>query len=45
MNESDRFDDQSRSWSPQFWASRNRRWLALAGGAALAAAGVFTVRN
>jgi len=40
-----RFDDESRSWSPQFWASRNRRWLALAGGATLAALGVLAVRD
>ncbi len=40
-----RFDDRSRSWSPQFWASRNRRWLALAGGAALVAAGVLAARD
>jgi NAD(P)-dependent dehydrogenase (short-subunit alcohol dehydrogenase family) len=36
-----RFDDQARDRSGQLWASRNRRWLALAGGAVLAAAGVM----
>jgi NAD(P)-dependent dehydrogenase (short-subunit alcohol dehydrogenase family) len=40
-----RFDDRARQRSVQFWASRNRRWLAFAGGAALAAAGVVAVRS
>lgn len=40
-----RFDDEARSWSPQFWASRNRRWLALAGGVVLATAGVLAARD
>jgi NADP-dependent 3-hydroxy acid dehydrogenase YdfG len=29
------FDDRARSWSPQLWLDKNKRWLAL-GGAALA---------
>lgn len=33
-----RFDARARARSPQLWASKNRRWLALAGGAAAAAA-------
>jgi short-subunit dehydrogenase len=31
------FDDQAHSSSPQLWATKNRRWLALAGAAAGAA--------
>lgn len=30
------FDEESREWSPQFWLTRNRRWLALAGAAGAA---------
>lgn len=40
-----RFDDRARDRSHQLWASRNRRWLALAGGAVLAAAGVIAARD
>jgi NAD(P)-dependent dehydrogenase (short-subunit alcohol dehydrogenase family) len=40
-----RFDDRSRDSSPQQWATRNRWWLAVAGGAALAAAGVLAARD
>jgi short-subunit dehydrogenase len=40
-----RFDDRSRSRSSQLWASKNRGWLALAGAAALAAAGVLAIRD
>jgi NAD(P)-dependent dehydrogenase (short-subunit alcohol dehydrogenase family) len=36
-----RFDDRARHRSPQLWASLNRRWLALAGGALVATAGVL----
>ena len=31
------FDEQARSWSPQLWLDKNKRWLAL-GGAVLAGA-------
>lgn len=40
-----RFDDRSRSISPQLWASKNRRWLAVAGGAAAALAGYLLARD
>jgi NAD(P)-dependent dehydrogenase (short-subunit alcohol dehydrogenase family) len=40
-----RFNDRARDRSGQFWASRNRHWLALAGGAVLAAAGVIAARD
>jgi NAD(P)-dependent dehydrogenase (short-subunit alcohol dehydrogenase family) len=36
-----RFDDRSRSRSPQLWATKNRGWLATAGAAAVAAAGAL----
>jgi NAD(P)-dependent dehydrogenase (short-subunit alcohol dehydrogenase family) len=36
-----RFGHRARDRSPQLWATKNRRWLALAGGAALAAAGLL----
>ena len=38
-----RFDDRARDGSPQLWATRNRRWLAVAGAAA-AVAGFLAVR-
>jgi NAD(P)-dependent dehydrogenase (short-subunit alcohol dehydrogenase family) len=40
-----RFDDQARGVSPQLWATKNRGWLAMAGGAALAALGVLAARR
>jgi NAD(P)-dependent dehydrogenase (short-subunit alcohol dehydrogenase family) len=40
-----RFDDRARDVSRQLWASQNRRWLAVAGGAMLAAAGVLAARR
>ena len=40
-----RFDDRARDSSPQMWASRNRRWLALAGGAAAVMAGLLAARE
>jgi NAD(P)-dependent dehydrogenase (short-subunit alcohol dehydrogenase family) len=40
-----RFDDRSRDFSPALWASKNRGWLALAGGAALAMAGALAFRE
>lgn len=40
-----RFDDRSRSHSPQLWASKNRGWIAFAGAAALAAAGLLAARD
>ena len=40
-----RFDDRARDSSAQLWATRNRRWLALAGGAAAAAAGFIAARG
>lgn len=39
-----RFDDRARNASLQLWATRHRRWLAIAGGAALAA-GVLVARR
>jgi NAD(P)-dependent dehydrogenase (short-subunit alcohol dehydrogenase family) len=26
------FDERAKNWSPQFWASKHRRWILLAGG-------------
>ncbi len=40
-----RFGDRSRERSPLLWASKNRSWLTLFGGAALAAAGVLAARR
>jgi NAD(P)-dependent dehydrogenase (short-subunit alcohol dehydrogenase family) len=40
-----RFDDRARSASPQLWATQNRRWLAIAGGAVLAAASILAARR
>jgi NAD(P)-dependent dehydrogenase (short-subunit alcohol dehydrogenase family) len=40
-----RFSDRARHRSHQLWASRNRGWLAIAGGAVLAAAGVIATRR
>ena len=40
-----RFDDRAHDSSGQLWATRNRRWLALAGGAAAVAAGLIAARD
>jgi NAD(P)-dependent dehydrogenase (short-subunit alcohol dehydrogenase family) len=40
-----RFDEQARDHSPQLWASKNRAWIALAGGAAAAFAAALAVRD
>jgi hypothetical protein len=40
-----RFDDRAIPHSAQFWASRNRRWLALAGAALITTAGVLALRE
>ncbi|MBW3552220.1 MAG: SDR family oxidoreductase [Gemmatimonadetes bacterium] len=40
-----RFDHRARDSSGQLWATRNRRWLALAGGAAAVAAGFMAARD
>jgi NAD(P)-dependent dehydrogenase (short-subunit alcohol dehydrogenase family) len=40
-----RFDERARYHSPQLWASKNRGWLALAGGAAAAIAAVMAIRD
>ncbi|HET7478424.1 MAG TPA: SDR family oxidoreductase [Rubrobacteraceae bacterium] len=38
------FDDQAHEKSPQLWATKNRRWIALTGAGALAAATLFLRR-
>jgi NAD(P)-dependent dehydrogenase (short-subunit alcohol dehydrogenase family) len=40
-----RFDSRARSSSPQLWATKHRAWLALAGGAAAAMAGLLLARE
>lgn len=40
-----RFDDRARDWSGQFWLTKHRRWLAVAGAAVLAGAGVLATRD
>lgn len=40
-----RFDDRARERSSQLWVTKNRGWLAVAGGAMLATAGVMAARR
>lgn len=35
------FDDRARTWSPELWISKNKRWLAAAGAGVAALVGAF----